>query len=315
MKKGIIIISFMILILLFDKVNASTFANGIEVQYFKEEALTNRYSSNNWYDYIQTQSGQNINSWTQFDFYPNPQINIQDIKGGHIEFTYYFELPMVERSTTTTTNNTIFCTQWTQSGQNYSCNTFGTSNVGVTFDNRQYIQPMVNMNAVIIYNNGYADYCSMDTSNNKFICPISNFQSLTSIKFIRFSTNVYYDANYRPLYYFGIMRRVNRYSSDASQIIDNQNQNTDKIINETTTYDTNATEPTNGTTINEYTQKEDQLFTIMDFNATSQTITINPNTSNFIWLIVERLRTISPYIILFMTSVLALGLIKMVLNR
>lgn len=222
--------------LFFDKVNASTFVNGVEVQYYKEEALTNRWQSNNWYDYATLQSSTSLQGFNQVDFYPSPQINISDIKKGYIEFTYYMSLPIVGNLTTSTVYAQDYCNRWNwgsiDSYNNvirWDCDRVSQGQDS-TITDKEYIHPVVNINAVIIYNNGYADYCSMDTANQKFICPISNYASLSSIKFIRFSQNVYFSASNQYTYYFGIMRRVNKYADSSSSIIDNQNQNTQSII-------------------------------------------------------------------------------------
>lgn len=229
---GDIISNFRITDLFFEKVNAESFANGVEVQYYQEEALTNRWSSNNWYDYATLQSSTSIQGFNQVDFYPNPQINIQDIKKGYIEFTYYMSLPIVSTNTQSTITGQDYCDRWTwgtiDSYNNvirWDCARVDQTDQS-TITDYEYVHPVVNINAVIIYNNGYADYCSMDTANQKFICPISNYASLSSIKFIRFSQNVYYSSTRQHTYYFGIMRRVNKYSDSANAIIENQNQNT-----------------------------------------------------------------------------------------
>lgn len=322
MKKGIIIIGIL-LILISNKVNASTFNNGVEVQYYKEESLTTRWTSNNWYDYASLQSSTGLGTYNQVDFYPSPQINIQDIKKGYIEFTYYMSLPIVRQNV----NNTFTieeeeCTRWGKTTINnrevWECILWSTNTNTNTITDSEYIHPVVNINAVIIYNNGYADYCSMDTSNQKFVCPISNYASLTSIKFIRFSQNIYYSNSSQYTYQFGIMRRINRYSDSAQDIISNQNNNTQEIINQNATYeDTPSKDLTNETQqMEDYEQAEENLINSLDFNMTMlDGITINPNASTFIWGIVDRLRQINPAIILLMTSILGMGLIKMVLNR
>lgn len=92
-------------------------------------------------------------------------------------------------------------------------------------------------------------------------------------------------------------------------------------INQTLTgeqnYNKDASEEIEGKEeINNYNQKEEELFSNLNFEGIGNNeITINPNTSSFIWQIVEKLRGMNGKIILLMTSILGLGIIKMILNR
>lgn len=296
MKKGIIIISFMILILLFDKVNASviessdriiqdtTYLYNCGALKYNGQTAFNSNSGGLMCEYHYSSQGGSFFSYIEFNKTLNQNYD-------------YYVIPITINLASTSSVDTRVLVQNLQFTVNVNNNEGGRP---------VYYELVHQINA--------------DNENNQQSTNLSmTFNLYVDSKQNTKLNRVYYSLENTILHPYNatiyISGATYYIKGGTSQIIDNQNQNTDKIINETTTYDTNATEPTNGTTINEYTQKEEQLFTIMDFNATSQTVTINPNTSNFIWLIVERLRTISPYIILFMTSVLALGLIKMVLNR
>lgn len=101
------------------------------------------------------------------------------------------------------------------------------------------------------------------------------------------------------------------------QELNNSIDETNDILTGEQDYNTNASEEVNGKQeIDDYTEKEEQLFSSLDFEGIENSeIIINPNASSFIWQIVEGLRGISGKIVLLMTSILGLGIIKMVLNR
>ena len=143
---------------------------------------------------------------------------------------------------------------------------------------------------------------------------------------VRYYIYVYGDNNTNVG--FGINSYVNYWINESSAIINNQNNNTQSIINNqnnqtqqildsNTTYEENGTQFTNETQeVNNYTQAQDNLINSLDLNMSIlDGITINPNASSYIWSIVDRLRQINPAIILLMTSILGMGIIKMVLNR
>lgn len=62
--------------------------------------------------------------------------------------------------------------------------------------------------------------------------------------------------------------------------------------------------------------KEEELLGNLDFSGAEDIeITIEPETASFIWQIVDSLRGMSGKIVLLITSILGLGIIKMILNR
>lgn len=68
--------------------------------------------------------------------------------------------------------------------------------------------------------------------------------------------------------------------------------------------------------MDEMKELEEGILGNLDLSATDTLdITINPNASKFIWDIVEELRGINAKIIMLITSILGLGIIKMILNR
>lgn len=66
---------------------------------------------------------------------------------------------------------------------------------------------------------------------------------------------------------------------------------------------------------NNYEQQEDNLRNGLNLDIEDSQITIDPNANNFIWETINKLRTMSPKIVLLFTSVLSLGLMKMILGR
>ena len=93
--------------------------------------------------------------------------------------------------------------------------------------------------------------------------------------------------------------------------------NTNTIMNQNHTYNNNPSENITGqNNVNEMTNAEENLMNNLDFSGASEVnVSINPNSSNFIWNIVNRLREINPAIITLMTSILGIGIFKLILNR
>lgn len=95
---------------------------------------------------------------------------------------------------------------------------------------------------------------------------------------------------------------------------------TDKI-NDTLTqdhdYNTNPSESTENEKqeMENYEQEENSLRNGLNLNIEDTEITINPNANNFIWETINKLRGMNEKIVLLFTSVLSLGLIKMILSR
>lgn len=102
----------------------------------------------------------------------------------------------------------------------------------------------------------------------------------------------------------------------TNQIIEGQEELKD-ILEGEHDYNKDPSEEINGKEdINNYTEKEEELFGRLDFEGIGNNeITINPQASSFIWQIVERIREMNGKIVLFMTSILGIGIIKMILNR
>lgn len=146
-------------------------------------------------------------------------------------------------------------------------------------------------------------------TNYQFECPLTT--STMDGLILSINTNQYIE------YTIGYYWSFTTISDGTTDIINNQNQNTQEIINQNATYSDDPKEEVEGKNETaDYEQKEQQLMGSLDFNMTAMdNISINPNASTFIWQIADKLRSINPAIILLMTSILGMGLIKLILNR
>lgn len=113
-----------------------------------------------------------------------------------------------------------------------------------------------------------------------------------------------------------VNQAVNKVQQEVQEL-NNAQQETNNILTGEQNYNKDASEEVNGQEeIDDYTEKEEELFSSLNFEGIGNNeITINPNTSSFIWGIIERLRGMNGKIVLLITSVLGLGIIKMILNR
>ena len=96
----------------------------------------------------------------------------------------------------------------------------------------------------------------------------------------------------------------------------NGNQALQDTLDQDAEYNTEGEQIEGKKEMDDYKQAEENILESLDFSAVDDLdITINANASNFIWQIVDRLRQINSKIILLFTSVLGLGLVKLILNR
>lgn len=148
-------------------------------------------------------------------------------------------------------------------------------------------------------------------------CPIkAGATSITALS-LTSVTQYYTGAMAHGYVQFGI-NPVANVSYDTNAIVIEKQQETNEILNQTTTYEgINQSEEINGSEeLTSYEQEEQNLLDSLNMTEVDNLdITINPNASSFIWTIVDALRNMSSKIIVFMTSVLGLGVIKMLLNR
>ena len=114
------------------------------------------------------------------------------------------------------------------------------------------------------------------------------------------------------------------YTETIRNIIENSNGNVveavDKVnetLNQEHNYNQNESVSTEEekNKFNNFEQEEDSLRNGLDLNIEESEITINPEANTFIWNVVNRLRGMSGKIVLLFTSVLSLGIMKMILGR
>lgn len=114
------------------------------------------------------------------------------------------------------------------------------------------------------------------------------------------------------------------YSDTIKSIVENSNGNVEQAVdrvNDTLNQDHSYnTEPSTSTQeeegkINDYETQEDSLREGLNLEIENSEITIDPNANTFIWETINKLRGMSGKIVLLFTSVLSLGLVKIVLGR
>lgn len=127
------------------------------------------------------------------------------------------------------------------------------------------------------------------------------------------------------LYEFGYnINELGIYTDTIRAIIENSNGNVEQAVNEVNNtlnqnheYNNNASESTENEKqeMENYEQEEDSLRNGLDLSIEESEITINPEANTFIWNVVDKLRGMSGKIVLLFTSVLSLGIMKMILGR
>lgn len=114
------------------------------------------------------------------------------------------------------------------------------------------------------------------------------------------------------------------YTDTVRAIVESANGNVveavDKVndtLNQDHSYNTDPSESTQQEEqeINDYENQEDNLRNGLNLEIENSEITINPEANTFIWDVIDKLRGMSGKIVLLITSVLSLGLIKIVLGR
>lgn len=328
MKKGLLVISLIILILSFSKVKAASYGNGymdhMKLKFNGSESDM-VYTGDGLYTRsiaINSSSGLESSLWIDFDTLTLPS------NAKSLNLTLKFKNNSTQTNDITLYDNQYSCDistteySWylgpnSSSGTSmydheykptsFTCNgryvmgsetineyRFGI-NVAYTYGNNDWLYTPC-------YAQGQAGY------DLTFVCPIMT-NNIDGFK-IGISTNQ------EMLVSLGLYP-VLTYDIDNVQTIIEKQQEQTEILNQNATYSDDSDKFTNETQqVNDYTQKEENLFNNLEFdvNGTGQ-ITINPNASAFIWDIVNGLRTINPAIILLMTSILGIGIIKLVLNR
>lgn len=135
------------------------------------------------------------------------------------------------------------------------------------------------------------------------------------------------DISEFPFADVGKIRYINAivtYEEGVGAIIDKktdemikEQEKTNEILSKDHNYNTDPSENTENEKqqMESYEQEEDSLRNGLDLTIEESEITINPEANTFIWNVVDKLRGMSPKIVLLFTSVLSLGLMKMILGR
>ena len=164
-----------------------------------------------------------------------------------------------------------------------------------------------------------ANYCAMYTT--LFVPNTTTNGSWIGLR-LRASGN-----NITGLYFtvFGYdIQQLGLYEGTVREIVENSNgnvveavDNVNNTLNQGHVYNNNESESTQTQKeqIDNYETQEDALRNGLNLDIEKSEITINPNANNFIWETINKLRGMSSKIVLLFTSVLSLGLIKMILGR
>lgn len=298
MKKGIILITLLCSILMCSRVKATTY-NNVWVGDWRDnyDTFTNNPTFSNLYQYKTINSGD-------YYFTNLYMTNSYNAHGKNVVINGYIKAAAG-------LENTYQCSEWYDGGNTLHCDKWTSANGGELSVNLWVIN---DSNPCVIEwtNNPYTtddEYKFFQATCHTEVNVINRV-----IARVRFVPNT--EASYSLQYDFGLNRNMKLEVGDNSDIINNQNQNTQNIINGTLA-DTPSQDFTNETQeLNDYSTAEEQVLNSLDFSGVNQTtVTINPNASLFIWNIVDRLRSMSGAIVLLMTSIFGIGIIKLVLNR
>lgn len=316
MKKGIILILIACIILMNDHVKADTMIS---------TTLNDNLYANNvgtW----------NYNNWRIFEI---PIVNNELFGGGNVVLTdnsnnSIFYVPQAQISgkwydpyqvqfqiRIDYSSYFTFIDGANQNGQNYNTEWFYRNGLTMNFK----------VNYKLINNATSTGLCSTNFANNDgpkayytIKCNVpQNVDYIQNITINYEFGNSQYGQGQANNFAVGISDKLNyMYSSDISAIIESQNNNTQAILNENTTYNSDPSENITGQDdMNEFDNTQRNILNNLDFSGINETgnITINGNANSFIWNIVTALRNMNVAIVTLMTSILGIGLIKMVLNR
>lgn len=172
-------------------------------------------------------------------------------------------------------------------------------------------------------------FLTNDTNNNVKVNVTCNVVPLNNVKKIWISQTHNYCGTYIKGFntYFlevnqnsatedAINRQTEIIKDGQDKIIKGQ-EKTNEILSKDHKYDTNPSESTENEKkeMEKYEKEEDSLRNGLNLSIEESEITINPEANTFIWNVVDKLRGMSSKIVLLFTSVLSLGIMKMVLGR
>lgn len=337
------IISILILLVIFSKtiktpkikkfsvesdIKMNKYENSYYLTYYRDANKTDAYNnlSGGIVSYENLTSSQINNvTFTDTSFYLGSDLSLKNYAGGYISIPFQIRLPIVWN----TTNNTVqtdsaYCERYdcsaTQSGtgycQRYQCTKYVQTSTN-TISDRERLEPQLIVIPIIYYSDETGTHwltCDIDNTDNTIKCPINN--KMNNIVRLRISSYVFYTTSASYQYTLNVGKMVKIYSEPTNEIIEQQKE-TNETLKEEHTYNTNESQSTQQQQqeMNNYEQEEDTLRNNLKLDIEDAEISINPQASTFIWEVVNRLRSINPKIVLLFTSILSLGIMKMVLGR
>ena len=314
MKIKTILISILIMsIIIPNIVKADTYVRGVDTPW--KDGSGTALPKNGPFHYINKLSNTTVNGGfevSEFYLTSSQQVDLTNIKGGTVEIPFYVSATIVVDNT----QNEVICSRWTQDSMGrWVCNGYENYTAGTI-----QVQPTINVWTMIVYASGYTDMCTIDQANNKIKCPVAQLNNQTDkLWFIQVRTQLYYGDSYpRQGYTVGLGDKVNLYKNDFIGLQENQNQNTQTIIDTNTTYNNQASENITGQQdMDDFDDEQRNILSNLDFSGVNETgnITVNSNANSYIWSIANRLRGMNIAIVTLITSILGIGIIKMVLNR
>ena len=300
-------------VFLSQKVNAAEIVQNVRQVNNGYLTATSNHSNSTWYTYTQVIDNTNMpnDKLKNFSYVFENPLNVSDF----VEFQLLISSPGIADITTTNIEN--FCIQWTKSGSSdkYVCSEYN-QNTSYSKDNLIYSNlENFSINAYVDFEGGGWTTCSWG-SGSSLICPGKNSSTNTGIK----QLNIYYSFNtsanssLTKSFSLNLLRSYVNYNllNDSEVIASIENE-----IKKDHEYNNNASKDTTEqeNEINNYEQQEDSLRNSLNLDIEDSEITINPEANNFIWETINKLRGMSSKIVLLFTSVLSLGLMKMILGR
>ena len=240
----------------------------------------------------------------------------------YIEIPFLFSQPLGKEDVkldsdklTMTDNKSVYCKEWQVNNDgNYECiiyqNNISSGNVkDHEYIYKQYALDQFSFYIQLVYSDDTWNTCTLNSSSN-IVCNVNGKVPKQLYFYINFKTS---DTT---TFLMAISRGFRLYSSATQEQI-NAINNVNETLKENHEYNNNASKDTTEqeNEINNYEKQEDSLRNSLNLDIEDSEITINPNANNFIWETINKLRGMSSKIVLLFTSVLSLGLMKMILGR
>lgn len=229
-------LDFRISDLFLDNVKAETFQNGygVVVQY-QDASHNTAFPYDNIYYYKEENSATSNGAQPNLTNFYN-SMDVSDIRGGRFEAPFLISWPIISTTSSSTIYGQDYCDRWDwRSIDSYNnviqwqCGRVSSSQDS-TITDREYITPVVNLAVYVVYTDGNITYCTISNERNTISCPVPNKSTTTTVRYITISSYVRFTGSTSQTYKVGITNYFNKYASDANIIIDNQNQNTQSII-------------------------------------------------------------------------------------